>query len=609
MTEPTFGIVFHRDTSEPRPTVGSDMAVLGIVLPSDDADPAAFPLDRPVDMNSNDAAMLAKIGTGPLYRVLQRVNAQLADLQVAARCVLVRVAAGATMDETIARIVGDQAAGTGLYALLRAGPMLGVIPRIIGAPGYTGHFVRASGGSTAVVKAAKPGGNVGTGDVTLGVPAFLAGAQLGIYKLRNKGGALAAVSAPKIGGNTGNGAMTGLSADAGAATGTYVVTCLSTGANGGTFVVERPNGIVDGIALVGSAYHGQVHFTIADGATDFAMGDAFTVTVSATTPANGGVFTVQRPDGTFGPDAAVGVAYASQVAFTVTDGATDYAIGDGFDLTVTGVAGSALANPICAALPAIASQLLAHAVVGGPGTTRQDARDWRETINSERLIPVDNWELTTQGEIDGAASVMGVGVRTDFLSGGVPSRSWANQPVQGLLGLRRTDSFSLTDGATDGQELLADNIGITVRGELGVETAAASSGFIFIGTDNAGDDELWRFYNVTRMRDYIHLGLLRSLRKRLGVTNITPHGIQAVENDTAFFLRDLKADEHILGYGVGFERDKNSPENVRLGRFRIFFKAEEPSVLRRLDIDSRRDREAIVAMLDDLVTQANTLVA
>ncbi|ACI92723.1 putative major tail sheath protein FI [Afipia carboxidovorans OM5] len=421
MTEPTFGITFVRDNNEPRPVVPSDLSPVGLVLPSEDADAAVFPLNGLVEFNSSDQTYLTALGTGDLFKAVSIINAQLADFQLAARIVAVRVAKGANDAATMTNIIGNQAAGTGLYALLRAGQVLGVIPRILGFPGYTGIFTRDE----------------------------------------------------------------------------------------------------DDVAE---------------------------------------------------------------------------------------------ANPICAVLPAICSALLAHAVVGGPGTTKQDALDWRETINSDRLIPVDNYLKVSDGtdttEIDAAASVIGIGVRCDFkLGAGVPSHSWANQPVHGIVGLRRYDAFSLTDGANDAQEMLAQNIGVVLRGELGVETAIAEAGFNFVGTDNAGIDPLWQFYNVTRMRDFIHLSLLKSLRKRLGVSNITPHAVQALENDMTNFMSDLKANEHILGFRVGFEKDKNSPENLRLGRLRIFFRAEEPPVLRHLTIDSRRYRPALEEMLDTLITQANSLVA
>lgn len=614
MTEPTFGIVLNRTSDEPRPVVPSDLSVIGLVLPSQDADNSVFPVNQPVEFNSNDPAFLTKIGNGPLAKSIALVNNQLDDFQVAARVVAVRVAQGADDNETMANIIGSQQLGTGLYALLRAGQVLGVIPRLIGAPGYTGQFVRTDG-ATTVTSATKTGGNVGGGTLTLAGPAYGDDVQSGIYRIRCIGGARSAASQAEVG-NAGDGTMGSLTADATAAIGVWRVICGAEAANGGSFSVVRPDGSIDGIATVGAAYNSAegINFTIADGADDFELGDEFEVTVAASVPANGGVFSVISPSGASLANATVGVAYdSSHVKFTIADAGTDFAVGDGFDVSAAIVGGVAEANPVCAALPAICAALLGHAVVGGPATSKQDAIDWRETINADRLIPVDNFLKVSNGvdtaEIDMAAAVLGIAVRRDHEYSGVPSHSWANQPINGIVGLRRYDAFSLTDGATDAQNLLAANVGVAVRGEIGVETAIAAAGFIYVGTDNAGTDPLWQFYNVTRMRDYIHLGLLKNLRARLGTSNITPHAVQALENDMTFFLRDLKSDEHILGFRVGFEADKNSPEQIRLGHLRIFFQAEEPPVLRKLTIDSRRFRPALEEMIETLVSQANTLVA
>lgn len=416
MTEPTFGITITRDDNEARPVVASDMSVVGLVGTATAADATAFPLDTPVLLYSSDTDALTKLGaTGTLAEQITLINAQLADFQVAAKVVVVRVAEGANAAATMVNIIGTEAAGTGIYALLQAGPMLGVIPRLIGVPGFT----------------------------------------------------------------------------------------------------HQP-------------------------------------------------------------------------------------------------AGADLANPVTAALPGILSKLLAHAVVEGPGTNATAIKTWRETLASGRLIPVDAWTKIQVGadvvSAPGVGAVLGIGVRRDYEKGGVPGHSWANQPVQGIVGPNRFVNFSLTDGATEGQDLLSNNIGVLLRGELGVETAIASSGFVFVGTDNADDDPVWQFYNVTRMRDYIHLGLLRTLRYYLGKYNITRQTIQAVLNTMHAFLRDLKADDHILGFKVGFEPSKNSPENLRLGRFRCYFEAEEPPVLRRIDIDSRRYAHALEVLVDDLAIETSNLV-
>ncbi len=293
--------------------------------------------------------------------------------------------------------------------------------------------------------------------------------------------------------------------------------------------------------------------------------------------------------------------YASVPTLSVTSSG-----GSGATLTAT-VAD--LANVVCAALPAVCSALLAHAVVTGPHTTLQDFTDWRETLNSDRLIPVETWGKTGSPatNIDSVGAVLGIGVRRDHEKSGRPFHSWANQPVYGIVGPNRDIEFALTDGATEGQSILALNGGVIIRGEAGVESAIASGGYVFVGTDNAGEDDLWRFYNVTRGRDYIHLLMLRTLRFYLGRFNITGQTIQAVTNTMNSALRDLKADGDILGFRVYFERDQNSPENLRLGRFKVNFDAEEAPVLRYLGVRSGRYRPALDALLDDLVAQINTV--
>jgi hypothetical protein len=114
--------------------------------------------------------------------------------------------------------------------------------------------------------------------VTLsGAAKIFAGTVLG----RKVGGT--AVAAPKAG-NTGNGVFT-LDATAPvsgtAHAGTYVVRCTVAAANGGTFRVFDPSGDVLGDVVVGATFNDQLKFVIADGATDFVVGDEFDVTVSA----------------------------------------------------------------------------------------------------------------------------------------------------------------------------------------------------------------------------------------------------------------------------------------------------------------------------------------
>jgi hypothetical protein len=490
MSEPTFGISITRIDNEPRPAVWSDMSVVGLIGTAPAANAATFPLNTPVFMYSDDATMYAALGaTGTLADAIDGINDQLGEFQVAAKVVIVRVEEGADDDETITNIVGDSAAKTGMHAFIEAGPALGVIPRLLAAPGFTKQH------------------------------------ETGVLSL------------------------TIANAGSGYTDGTHALT--ATGGGGTGFA---------GTATV--------------------VGGAIT-SVAITNPGSG---------------------YTSAPTIVLT------ALGGGTAGSVTATVG-ALANPVCAEFPSVLNKLLGVAVVDGPASTLAAYTAWRETMQSERLIPVETAvKVGVSATVKPASPrVIGIAVRRDHQFQGRPFHSWANQPVQGIVGPSRSIGFSLTDGATEGQSILNANGGIIIRGEMGVETAIASGGFVYVGTDTCSEDTLWQFYNVVRGRDYIHLMFLRTLRFYLGRFNITGQTIEAIRNTMAFAMRDLKADGDLLGYKVDFTRDQNSPEQLRLGKFTVNFAAEEPPVLRYLGIQSARYRPALDALLDDLLSQLDAV--
>lgn len=117
------------------------------------------------------------------------------------------------------------------------------------------------------------------------------------------------------GGNTGNGAISGVALGAAPQVGVYTIEAVSVDTDTATFAVIDPQGDRLEDAVTDAAYaNGQIAFTIADGATDFVVGDSFTVTVT-------------EADGKFGPldlaavDGAQVVAAVALKAVTVPDGA------------------------------------------------------------------------------------------------------------------------------------------------------------------------------------------------------------------------------------------------------------------------------------------------
>lgn len=121
------------------------------------------------------------------------------------------------------------------------------------------------------------------------------------------------VSAAKAGGNTGNGTFT---VDAttpllpGGKLGVYVLRCIAAATNNGTFRLEDPDGRVLGdtvMAAGAGAVAEQIQGALADGSTDFAVGDAFNITVSAITTEDAEF----NPAGTDGSQFATGILYAA----------------------------------------------------------------------------------------------------------------------------------------------------------------------------------------------------------------------------------------------------------------------------------------------------------
>jgi phage tail sheath protein FI len=126
------GITVSETTTARRTISTIATAVIGLIATGPAADAAAFPLDRPVLVEDLPAAIAKAGATGTLKHALEAILAQ-----VRAPVVVVRVADAADADATSLNVIGTDVAGrrTGMQALLAAEALVGVKPRILGAPG------------------------------------------------------------------------------------------------------------------------------------------------------------------------------------------------------------------------------------------------------------------------------------------------------------------------------------------------------------------------------------------------------------------------------------------------------------------------------------------
>ena len=126
-----------------------------------------------------------------------------------------------------------------------------------------------------------------------------------------------AATGAAVAGNTGNGTITASPTVAAAAkVGVYRLTCIEPATDLGKFQVEDPDGIVIGVATVGTQFTTHLTFTIADGSTDFVSGDSFTITVAAGT----GKWVQIDFSGTLGTEDAAGILIGDATAADGTDG-------------------------------------------------------------------------------------------------------------------------------------------------------------------------------------------------------------------------------------------------------------------------------------------------
>lgn len=117
-------------------------AVLGLVATADDADPTTFPANVPV-LITNLRSAIGKAGnTGTLKTVLGAIQAQISPIAV-----VVRVPQGEDEAATTSNVIGtttENQQRTGIQALYSAQSLLGVQPRILGAPGLDTQAVTSA---------------------------------------------------------------------------------------------------------------------------------------------------------------------------------------------------------------------------------------------------------------------------------------------------------------------------------------------------------------------------------------------------------------------------------------------------------------------------------
>lgn len=561
------GIQHLRDDVNPQAPNGAPMSIIGLIGTAPGADVAAFPLNTPVMVRTNDSALRALLGTtGTIVDALEGISTQMDDETTAAQVVVVRITDNADPWQVITNIVGNEASQTGLWAFLKAGEDIGYEPRLLIAPGYTSQ---QQNGVTGVTM-----GTLGTGYTSAPTVGFSGGGGTGAAGTANLTNGIAlAIGAGGTGYTTAP---------------TLTIPPPPAGGVQATATCTVSGGIINSVNVTnpGSGYLTPPTVTV----TPTSGGTGGVINASLT--GRVGSVTITNP----------GTGYTSAPTVSFTGGGGSAAAGT--------AAIGALANPVVALLPTIAGRLNGHYIPDGPTNTEQAWINWLETIaeTSSCLHPLAQagQKLNSSGNtvtVPLSPYIAGLYSKVDAENDGRPFRSVANRPLLGLVGVTPTIPFSFIDGSSKGQDYIERKGGIVARGQSGVIGAVARSGFVFWGDSTLSSDTNYLFANVARGRTFIELTNASAQAYYLGKFNITAQVATAIANTLEGILSIAKAEGEVLDYKLSFDPGLNTPGELRQGKLDITFNAEEAPTLRKVTFRSRRYEKALTNLTQQIAIQ------
>jgi phage tail sheath protein FI len=452
--------------SGPVETVKSN--VIGLVGTAPDADPDLFPLNTPVPVFA-DALKAGQLkSTGTLLDGIDAIYSQ-----KSAVVVVVRVDEGESMEETWSNAVGSPTGKTGIWSLLKARPMLRVIPKLLVAPGLT------------------------SGRPTNGLKNLVIGTQGQNYVL---------------------------------ATTSLTISAPTTGGRQATAVPQVVGGKLTGAIITDPGY-----------------------------------------------------GYDTVPTVTVT--------GAGTGAAVTATLGH-VANPVGVAMASIVDRLRAVAFIDGPGTSYEDAVEFRADYGSQRISIVDpgvlSWDIENSVYVQKPASAYAAGMQARIDEEKGFWYSFSNELIQNIGGPARPVDFMPNDRDCEANMLNAAQI----------TTIIHDDGFRFWGLRGTGTDPLWAQLSVRRTADMVYESLERAERSRLDLPFSLPL-LEAIENDVNKYLRLLRTRGALIGGECWIDPSVNTPATFAGGELTVDFDLEPPACLEHLQFRARRNPEYYTDFIEE----------
>lgn len=516
-------------------------AVIGLIGTAPGADATRYPLNKPVQiLRPADADGLGAAGT------LMDAIDSIFD-QVGCPIVMVRVAAGETMPESWANLIGSQVAFTGVHAFRRAKSDGLYKPKLLLAPGFT-----QTGPSDGVLTIAVTNGGSGYDQDTVTVTIT--------------GGNGAEATATVV-----DGVITAIAVTAGGTgyadeTTTIEITdATGSGAEASVTIVE---GAITAITVVEGG-KGYTEPTVA------IEGEGENATATATVT-NGVIesVTVTKP--------GYGFTGAPTVAFG----------GGGSNAAATATKGDVM-NPVVAELQGVADALKAVIYVDGPDTSDQAAVQYRSRINSQRVFICDPKVLKFDTNAAAYAPKPSSPIwaarqaKMDLEQG-----FWwpgSNTEITGIGGVNRPIEYGV-----QANYLNENRINTIVN--------IGNTGFRLWGVWTCASDLMWQFVNVRRTADAINEALeeayLEFVDRPFSRANLK-FMIEGGRN----FLRMMEREGAILPGSDVWLLDSNTQEDMAQGIVKLGVKYEPPAPMVDIRLTAHRNIVAYELLLNQVAQE------
>jgi len=323
------------------------------------------------------------------------------------------------------------------------------------------------------------------------------------------------------------------------------------------FTSARPTDGVAAIAVTngGSGYTEAPTVTITRGA-----GDTTGVGATAVAVLDGGALSsvvVINP--------GVGYTEAPTLAFSG---------GGGTGAAATATLGT-VANPVAAELAALCNRYRAMAVVSGPNTTAEDAVQYRQDFDTDRMMVLDPFVTVSKGgapvSMPADAMVLGLQARVDYEEGFWVSPS--NHVLQRVLGTSRPVEHSLSDRSVESQYLNSQHVSTVVR--------SPSGGWKLFGNRVVKADPLHVFWPVRRAHDVIVESIELAHEPYLDKP-FSKQVLVDIAETVNRALRRWQALGATLGGRVWLDPALNTAESMASGLLYVHYDAEAPAPIEHL---------------------------